>query len=291
MSKPVVAAAVVSVFLVCSAGAARADFGPKLIERVRADVRLDGRPVSDQATAALLAPVEEAGEGPANAAKTVPTLMLPYVDHDGNRWNYAEYLWGGDIQNGTVTFKGFMYMPGGLPSVVRLAVYDPPSDRLYVTDVAQPGEYLALMRADLKANGTGTLRSLPIPFWQRMEFWKALLITLLVECGIVLLLVSRQPAAPLGESENRSPSRPRVVRVCVLANLVTLPLVWLFAGEALFLYGFWLGAAAVLALECAAVLVEAVAYRGIRHVRIPWKTAFRASLLANLSTFLLGFVL
>lgn len=279
-----------------------ADFGPKPITRVRIAVQLDGRPLPDDATAALLSPAPQAGDGPSNASKRVPGLVVPWKDDSGQEWNYAGYLWGGKFEDGSVTFHGFMDFkfyetaPQGLPSLVRLAVYDPLTRRLHVTPPARPGQHLALMQARLHSDREGELTSIPIPFWQQLDFWKALLITLIVECVIVVRIVRNSPR-PTGNNISERPRRAaRLIRVCVLVNLLTLPLVWFFGGEFLYQFGFWLGTLIFLGLELMAFLTEAVFYRGIfsfyrRDSRLPWPVTIRASLFANLTTFLLGFVL
>lgn len=290
------------ILLLSNAATARADFGPKLITRVRITAQLNGRPLPDNATAALLSPAPQAGDGPANASKRVPGLVVPWKDDSGQEWNYAGYLWGGKFEDGAVTFQGFMdykfhkTAPRGLPSLVRLVVYDPRTERLYVTAPASPGQHLALMQARLRSDGEGELTSIPIPFWQQLDFWKALLITLIVECVIVVRIVRNSPQ-PEGDNISDRPRRAsRLIRVCVLINLLTLPLVWFFGGELLYQFGFWVGTLAFLGLELMAFLTEAVFYRGVfsfyrKESRLPWPVAMRASLLANLTTLLLGFVL
>ena len=288
--------------LLWTAQSASADFGPKLMSRVRIAVQLDGHPLPDGTTAALLAPSPWSSGGPANAAARVPELVVPWTDDSGKQWNYAGYLWGGKFNDGAVTFHGFMDYEfrqppiQGLPSIVRLAVYDPQTERLYVTDPASPGQYFALMRAEFSSDGLRDLTSVPIPFWHRLDFWKALLITLIVECLIVVRVV-RSRDEPDGD-QNAEPARrkTRLIRVCLLVNLLTLPLVWFFGGEFLYQFGFWLGTAAFLGLEVMAFVIEAIFYSGVltassKTSRLPWPIALQASLFANLTTFLLGFVL
>ncbi|WP_182868796.1 hypothetical protein [Stieleria mannarensis] len=288
--------------LLGTAQSADADFGLKLMTNVRIDVHLDGRSLPDGAKAALLAPSPWSTDAPVNAAERVPGLVVPWQDEEGEQWNYAAYLWGGDVQKGGVTFSGFwdyrLSDPPiqGLPKIVRLAVYDPRTERLYVTSPASPGQHLALMRAELSSSGSGILDSLLIPFWQRLDFWKAMLITLMVECFIVIWVVCVSRTTDDGQATGRAYRKTRLIRVCLLVNLLTLPLVWFFGGEFIFRFGFWWGTATFLGLEAMAFLIEAVFYRGVlttsdRTSRLPWSIALRASLLANLTTFLLGFVL
>ena len=48
---------------------AHADLGPKPINQVRIDVRLDGKPIGDEAIGVLLVPVEEGEAAPGNAGE------------------------------------------------------------------------------------------------------------------------------------------------------------------------------------------------------------------------------
>ena len=63
-----------------------ADFGPKLIEQARIDVRLDGRPIGNDAIGVLLVPATEGVSAPQNAAKRGPGLAIPYLDSEGRTW-------------------------------------------------------------------------------------------------------------------------------------------------------------------------------------------------------------
>ena len=104
---------------------AHADFGPKPINQVRIDVRLDGKPIGDEAIGVLLVPAEEGEAAPGNAARKGPGLVIPYVDGAGRKWSYGGYLWGGSFRDGRIHFHGFMLGAGGMPSQVRLAVIVP----------------------------------------------------------------------------------------------------------------------------------------------------------------------
>ena len=64
-----------------------ADFGPKLIDQVRVDVRLNGGPIGNDAIGVLLVPAEEGVSRAENAAKPGPGLVIPYVDREGRKWS------------------------------------------------------------------------------------------------------------------------------------------------------------------------------------------------------------
>lgn len=277
------------IVLIVIGAEAHADFGPKLVQMIRIDVRLEGEPVSNKATGVLLAPASEGGFAPLNAAKEASGLDIPYKDETGRNWNYAAYLWGGKFENGTVNFKGFEYDNGGMPSRVRLAVYDSESEKLYVTEIARPGALLCLMQADLDSDGTGTLKVLAIPFWRRFDFWKALLITIVVECLIVGRIGHQVRQSKQQHQENRKSSLGKLIILCVLVNIFTLPLVWFFGGHYLFTLGRTWGIAAFLGFEVAAFLIEGTTYW--RSGKLSPVRAYQAAFIANGVSFALGFVL
>jgi hypothetical protein len=277
------------ILFLSNATTAQADFGPKLIEMIRVEVQLDGNPVSDQATGVLLAPRSEGGVEPANAAKDAPKLTIPYTDENGRKWIYAEYLWGGEFENGVVTFKGFHLSRHGMPSVVRLAVYRPETETVYITNTAEPGEHICLMAAKLSADGTGSLTDLSVPLWRRIDFWKALLITMAAECLIAGWVRSRQKPNREPPQDNPRFRLVKLIILCLLVNLFTLPLVWFFGGHFLFTLGRNWGIAVFLGLEFAAFLVEGTAYW--RSGLLNTGRAFQVALLANGVSFGLGFFL
>jgi len=170
---------------------AYADFGPKPIHQIRVDVRLDGQPIGDDAVGVLLVPAAEGEPAPANAAKKAPELVIPYIDSEGRRWSCGGYLWGGRFRGGAVNFHGFFMLTDGMPSQVRLAVVLPQSGQQFVTNAVHPARHVAILHAELSTEGHAELRRVPTPIWGRLDFLKALLITLLVECLVVSVITAR----------------------------------------------------------------------------------------------------
>ena len=267
---------------------AHADFGPKLIDQVRVDVNLDGRPIGNDAIGVLLVPAEEGVSGPQNAAKQGPGLDIPYVDRDGRKWSYGDYLWGGRFENGAVDFRGFFQGTGRMPSSVRLAVILPQDGQQFVTNAVRPSRHLALLRAELSTTGDARLQSVPTPLWGRLDFFKALLITLLIECVLVGYIATRRPTNSPFAKKSRKADAARVVAVCFIVNFFSLPVLWFVTGHFFFVLGFTKGLQIFLCLEVAVLLAESVAY-GL-FTKLGWKTAFLAALIANVTTCLLGFV-
>ena len=170
-------AVIAGAVLTLLATSAHADFGPKPINQVRIDVRLDGKPIGDEAIGVLLVPAEEGEELPGNAAKKGPGLVIPYVDGAGRKWSYGGYLWGGAFRDGRIHFHGFFLGSGGMPSQVRLAVIVPGMEKQLVTNAIRPTVHYAILDAELSADGRAELRTVPTPLWARLDFLKALIVT------------------------------------------------------------------------------------------------------------------
>ena len=281
------AAIACAVFLLMGSNV-HADFGPKLIEQVRIDVSLDGRPISGDAIGVLLVPAEEGGSAPQNAAKRGPGLAIPYLDSDGRKWLYGGYLWGGRFKDGAIEFRGFSEGIGRMPSSVRLAVVLPEGGQQLVTNAVRPSQHLALLRAELSTTGDARLQSVPTPLWGRLDFFKALLITLLIECVLVGYIATRRPTNSPFAKKSRKADAAWVVAVCFIVNFFSLPVLWFVTGHFFFVLGFTKGLQIFLCLEVAVLLAESVAYGLL--TKLGWKTAFLAALIANVTTCLLGFV-
>jgi hypothetical protein len=199
-------------------------------------------------------------------------LDKPWVDSYG-RWGYA--VQSGD-STGSVGRAWFGNFYQGVPSEVRLAVYLPSRQKLFVTEPAKTHPFLRTYRADLHADGTGTLQlnerghAVADAFvgLERMGFVGAVLLTLVLE-GIVVAVMSR-----------RHPRPGRMLLVCLVANLITLPVLWVVTVLGFWTYDFyWGGLLIFLAAEAAAALVESLAY--VWPGRSPWRPALRIGLLAN----------
>ena len=251
-------------------------------------MRLDGKPIGDEAIGVLLVPAKEGEAAPGNAAREAPGLLIPYVDDVGREWSYGGYLWGGSFRGGAVDFHGFVLGAGGMPSQVRLAVILPGSEKQFVTNAVQPSVHYAIFDAELSTNGRAVLRSVPTPLWGRLDFFKALMITLLIECILVRAIAMRGTVKSRFAENNRKVGTAWIVAVCVIVNILSLPVLWIVTGHYLFILGFTYGVLIFVFLEVVILLAEGAAY-GLM-TRLSWRTAFRAALSANVTTCLLGFV-
>ena len=80
----------------------------------------------------------------------------------------------------------------------------------------------------------------------------------------------------------------RLVMVCTIANLLTLPAVWVLSLAGFYLARLWAGLVLLLIFEAMAILVEGSAYAWIG--RLGWRAAFIAAILANAASFLTGII-
>ena len=251
---------------------------PKLSDSVFVTVTCEGRPIEDQQAVAALLSLAPEGQEPINMAVPLRRLGTPgLTDPSGKVWTYAGYLWGGENENGKFHFRGFQPV-GGKPDQVRVAVYLSSQDEPFLTDILTTRPYLDRMTADLRADGTGTLRHDWPSVLQHLPFLQALGITLAVEL-LIVFVYCRRKKLPLA----------RPLRVGIWANLLTLPVVWFLvigipitlatAGE--------IGVFVV--IEAAAAIFEGVMYawRG----KMGWKAGMSVAFVANTVSALMGLVL
>jgi len=183
-------------------------------------------------------------------------------------WQPAEMAWGGDCAAGRCDFTYF------LPNPFRLAVYLPQSDRLYISNEATREQFNSTYRADLLPDGTARLVE-TTSILNRVHA-DALLAALLL--SIVLELIVAAVYVLLAHR------RWRVLLGIPLANLATVPLVWLAttsagAGWAIF---------ALLGGELLAVGAEAGILHGLNRRHLSFKSALLLSFLMNTVSFIVG---
>jgi hypothetical protein len=248
----------------------RGDAGPKPKNDVVVSVTYQGRPLADANFKATLMEIAE-------------TARRPLTDADGRQWARANYQWGGDGRNGQVRFDGFSPRqrmdPGGAwpPKQVRLVI-DLPSKGSFVTDVAETRPYLTLLRADLHPDGTGSLTRDLESLWQRLDMPYALGLTLLVELSIV---------AAYGRYK-RAPHK-RLLVLCVIVNVLSLPVVWFVTLECYSELGQWRGFGCLVLAELGAAVFEGLAYAWLG--RLGLRSGLWLSLLANSASLLMGLIL
>jgi hypothetical protein len=250
----------------------RADAGPKPSLTLR--LYLDGQPLNTADAQVRLLSCLSRDETPYGSDKPLPGLdRLDLGDPSGCLWRDPGAMVRGGCSNGVCSFSGM------LPQRFRAAVYLPAQDRLYVTGAALRQAMHERFAAELQVDGTAVLRADPLPLvgrnWSLPGMGVALLLTLVVEL-LAIVIYTRLTQRPLR----------RLLVVGLIANLVTLPGVWLMAGFGYLLLGVEAGLIVLAMAEGLAWLVEAAVYTVAG--RISFGQALLLSLAANLASLILG---
>ena len=211
-------------------------------------------------------------------------LALPPSEAAGT-WSYASYRWGGKGRNGQVEFKGFV---NGLPNRLRVAVFLPSGEQVFITNEAETHPLLNRFHVNLSADGTATLARDQTGRWladglvglARQGMLRALAITLVIEWLVVVLVL-------LGL--NKRQLIVRMVATCLGVNLVTLPALWVACLIGYWMLGLWVGSVVLVFLEVFVFLVEGSAYAVVG--RLGWKWGLAVAFMANALSFLLGLII
>jgi hypothetical protein len=257
--------------LFCSMSLAHADMGPSFGPRgdVKITVHFEGaRPEGDFRTV-LLSPVSPGASNDLKPDKEpIPGLDRRLNAESGvDQWIYCRGYSGPDMVTGTaVHFRRVTSGDySGFPRRIRLAVYFPLQEKLFLTAPIETSRRDANNQflAELTADGTGTLSHSPNVNWIEeydvLPMAAALAVTLIIELSIVALWMA---------FTKKRATIARVLLVAFVGNLVTDPLVWLaaLAGKVY----FDLNAAALIysLAEIAAFLVEGLLYAWFGQLRI-----------------------
>jgi hypothetical protein len=258
--------------LAFTAAPAMADVGPKIGGFVVVTVTVDGKPLEDKdAVGTLLSLSPQFSDHPSH---------LPILDDpSGLKWMQAGNLWGGKNEEGRFRFHGFMPV-GGIPDQVRVAVYLPSQEKVFITDVSPTRPHLVRMTADLHSDGTGTLKLDWPSLWQELPFLQALGITLAVELVIVFVFVYRR---------RKELSLARPLRVGIWANILSLPVVWLVLIMSQLTLGTVIGVFVFVGIELLAALFEGMMF--VWRGKMTWRSAMAMSFTANALSAIVGLVL
>jgi hypothetical protein len=221
-------------------GVVQADAGPPPLRPTNPtwiDVRVTrhGEPTRGAWKVVLLVPASRSGgnKGEPTIATEGAAWLTEHalLDASGQTWKVSP---GGerDLEEGGVRFHflgrrrprppGKDRADAPFPTLFRLAVYDPATQKLYVTDPAETRQQNAnYFRADLREDGGGSLELLP-QYWPRvivtlgLPLILALALTLATELAIAAPWVAI--FRPGGERRYA-----RVLLTTVVANLFTVP--------------------------------------------------------------------
>ncbi len=253
---------------------AYADMGPKPTADIK--VTLDGKEIPDDFRARMLVCVEDPHDpyGDTNFMFD-PTLQAKTTDIEDLRipdaskkcyWINADFAWGGDCENSICRFHYFV------PERFRLAVMT--SDgTFFVTNEVENKNFDSTFVAELNSDGTGKIEE-TTSFLTKdnglITFAGALVMTLSIELVVALFF--------FGSSK----LKPNFVTVVLLANLLTLPALWLLFPQSTLSY---------LLFEIGIVFAEAIVFLHFYKNQIRKRKLLVFSFTANALSFVLGFLI
>jgi hypothetical protein len=274
-----------------------ADMGPSFGPRGNVFIALSfhGETPKGDSKAALLAPDRRARRSdltpPTHSTERstdrsgIPGLEARLAQEpDGISWDYCDEPVSLDRGQALTIFWRRLRSTatGEFPRTIRLAVYFPSTDQLFLTDpVATSRRDDNRFQAVFEPDGTGTMTLLSPGTWIQenyvLEMLAALVVTLIIELAVVFVWIAA--------TKKRASAR-RVVWVALAGNLITLPAVW-----AASLWGkayLDLRAAALIYLlaELGAILFEAALYAWLGRFGVV--NALWLSFTANCLSFLCG---
>ncbi len=274
--------------LLCSMSLAHADMGPNFGPRgdVFISVRFPGDRPAGKCRTVLLSPGSTDGlRAPKDEKDAIPMLKERLEQNDdGNHWTYCDSY--PNPENAEAVRLFFRRVSGGgrggFPRFLRLAMYFPAEDKLFLTDPIETSRRdHNRFRATLYSDGTGTLENAEPDSWMEKYYvWEMLVAlagTLVIELSIVALWMA---------FTKRRATLSRVLLVALAGNLLTVPFVWgaSLVGKVSFdVDTAWL----IYALaEIAAFAVEGSLYAWLGQLRIT--NAMLLSFTANCASFLCG---
>jgi hypothetical protein len=258
-------------------------FGPSGTITIRVTFR-GQRPGGDYQTA-LLGPDSPTGLHEKYGAKPIPGLReLLAREPDSGTWDYCGYT---ERQRESARDQLTFWRVASqrtleFPRRIRLALYFPDDNSLYLTDPVQTSRRdNNTFEAVIEADGTATLQPLTEISWVEeyyvLKMLAALIGTLVIELAVALIWV--------GATKRRASAR-RVVLVALAGNLVTVPAVWTTSLMGKTHFDFQTAVVIYSVAEVGAFLVEGGLYAWLG--RFPAWNAFLLSFTANCASFLCG---
>jgi hypothetical protein len=244
---------------------ASADIGPK--PTVDIDVAYEGAEIPDASFSARMLACVRGVETTFPERSPVHQLRISEYDPAKNcSWRPAAFAWGGDCSASACHFN---YHP---PAQFKLAVYLPGLDKVFISDEISRTNFYSNYRAELAPDGSVRIRE-TTPFFRKdiiSAFVKALVITLVLETLVALIFLSLA----------RLPKR--ILRSVLLANAVSLPIVW-------FLFPLVLRTPSVILFaEIFAIAFEACFIRLLDRDAIAFRKAVSLSVMMNLASLVAG---
>ncbi len=250
----------------------KADVAPPMII---INVTYDGVPVNGtfNMSALICTNSSNASATPVSVQKIGPS----YDAAKGCYWSFSEQASGATCQNG----ECILYY---LPSITFKAVfYLPILDKTFITNEVNTSDYDTQYRAQLYSNGSATIAVLnnnqilpippipPNPYSLYEFFFFALILTLVIEGAVAFLYLRYKKIKKLR----------RILIAVLLANIISVPILWFIFVYFLAVSGFILG-------EIFAVLFEGYFVYYFNKKMIKLKSAMALSLIMNLTSLIFG---
>lgn len=284
--------------------AAKADVFFKGRDYVEVELRVDGKPLTEpgvRAAILTIAQIFRDGDDSFTDKSGLPGLeQMPWVDVLGARWSYQGYLSGGHCVDGRVRFDGIGSF-SGFPEELRVAVFVPSWNKVCVTDQIKIQGPYCYLRADLAADGSGRVAVVKVLPWGGLDLLTAIALTLLVEFLVVIAYEKKIQAdfqrkfdaKTLTDVEFHllasSARLPICLGLCVVLNLLTMPVLWWFVSGVYQDHGATSGHIALAGAEMLAGLSEGLAYAWI--ARLGLRHGLTLGLIANAISFAVGLLI
>lgn len=250
-----------------------ADLGPKPTARIK--VTLDGQPIREDFEARMLVCSNKADLNepfaqdfnPNETDMTDDIEKIRIVDRTNKcYWRNALTVWGGTCKNSRCSFSYF------LPESFRLAVITQDGN-FYITKKAQRTNFNSFFTVNLEQGRVGTIEettSILVSDSGILHFLIALLITLIIEISVAFAFF------------RNTNLNPRLFKIVILANLCTLPALWIVNPNSLIM---------LLSAEIAIVIVETFIFLHFYREQLSKRRIFTYAFTANALSLMLGYII
>jgi len=202
----------------------------------------------------------------------VPVQQLNISEYDaakGCYWEYYSHIWGGECANGTCSFEYFPF------SDFKMAFYLPNLNRTFITNEINISNFTTSYNAQLYLNGSATISAVnetaPVSWDIYFFFVMAVVLTLVIELTVAFLYLH----------VIKTEKKGKILLTTVLANIISVPIVW-------FGFVFLLSGLGLLLGEMFAVVFEGCFIYYFNKKVITLKHAMLMSIIMNIASVVIG---